>query len=159
MNGLTKCFVTRSPEETVKLGEKIGSLLSGGEIIAYKGDLGGGKTTFTRGLAIGMGLPDQVSSPTFAIVNEYRREGRFSLFHFDMYRINGSEALESTGFFDYISDNAVIAAEWSENIAEDIAALERSGTDVITIEFENLGGDERRITTRGGGEKFADAWD
>ncbi|MCM1524934.1 MAG: tRNA (adenosine(37)-N6)-threonylcarbamoyltransferase complex ATPase subunit type 1 TsaE [Ruminococcus sp.] len=160
MSVFSRVFVTRSPEETVRLGAKIGSLLNGGELLAYRGGLGGGKTTFTRGLAVGMGLPDEVSSPTFAIVNEYRADGHIPLFHFDMYRIEGGAALEATGFFDYLSENAVVAAEWSENIADDITALSRSGTEVITVEFEYAGEDNRKITlTAPGGKKFADAWD
>lgn len=146
---LIKEFYTRSPEETIELGRKIGACLTGGEVIAYKGGLGAGKTTFTRGLAMGMGLEDNVSSPTFAIVNEYHGNG-LSLYHFDMYRIMGAEALETTGFYDYMSEDAVIAAEWSENIVD---ALD-SGT--VTIEFEHTGGNERKITLCApkGEEKF-----
>ena len=93
-------FVTCTPEETIALAKKIGALLRAGDCIAYYGDLGAGKTTFTRGLAIGMGLPDEVSSPTFAIVNEYHGKGAVSLYHFDMYRIMSSDELETTGFYD-----------------------------------------------------------
>ena len=99
---------TSSAEETIAFAEKIGAMLKGGDIIAYKGGLGAGKTTFTRGLAIGMGLPDEVSSPTFALVNEYRGKA-LTLYHFDMYRIMNEEALETTGFYDYLSDDCVIA--------------------------------------------------
>ena len=107
---------TNSPEETIEFGKRIGSVLKGGEVIAYKGDLGMGKTTLTRGIAMGLGLDDIVSSPTFALVNEYRG-GRLTLYHFDMYRINTAEALESTGYYDYLSDDSVICVEWSENTA------------------------------------------
>ncbi|MEG0615191.1 MAG: tRNA (adenosine(37)-N6)-threonylcarbamoyltransferase complex ATPase subunit type 1 TsaE, partial [Oscillospiraceae bacterium] len=99
----------------------------GGDIIAYKGSMGAGKTTFTRGLAVGMGLPDEVVSPTFALVNEYR--GKISLYHFDMYRIKNSDDLETTGFYDYMSDDSVLAIEWSENIADALP----NGTIFITI--------------------------
>ena len=88
MEPFKKVFYTNSPEETIELGRQIGSRLKGGEIIAYKGGLGAGKTTITRGIALGMGLPDNVSSPTFSIVNEYHGSG-LSLYHFDMYRISG----------------------------------------------------------------------
>ncbi|MGN0643137.1 MAG: tRNA (adenosine(37)-N6)-threonylcarbamoyltransferase complex ATPase subunit type 1 TsaE [Huintestinicola sp.] len=153
-------YKTSSPEETIELAEKIGSRLTGGEVIAYKGGLGAGKTTFTRGLAIGMGLPDNVSSPTFAIVNEYHGKGRLSLYHFDMYRISSGEALETTGFFDYMSKDSVIAAEWSENIEDDL------DKNTITITIERLSEEERRITLSvpeseafvNGAEKFADTW-
>lgn len=133
---------TSSAEETIEFAKKIGAMLKGGDIIAYKGGLGAGKTTFTRGLAMGMGLPDEVSSPTFALVNEYRKNG-LTLYHFDMYRIMNEEALETTGFYDYISDDSVIAVEWSENIEN---CLSKS---IITISIENIGGDDRRIEVKG----------
>ena len=87
---------THSAAETMQLAEQMGSLLQAGDCIAYFGGLGAGKTTFTRGLAKGMGLPDEVASPTFAIVNEYHGTGALSLYHFDMYRIIGAESLETT---------------------------------------------------------------
>lgn len=139
-----RVFITNSPEETIELGKKLGAALRGGEIIAYRGGLGAGKTTLTRGIALGMGLEDNVSSPTFAIVNEYHGSGRLSLYHFDMYRICGGEALESTGFFDYLSEDAVIAAEWSENIEGELYG------DIITVEIEADGADKRIITVYGG---------
>ena len=107
-------IITKSPEETIAFAEKLGSLLKRGDIIAYKGGLGAGKTTFTRGLAAGLGLKDIVTSPTFSIVNEYR--GEISLYHFDMYRIISSDELEATGFYDYPLEKSVFAVEWSENI-------------------------------------------
>lgn len=133
---------TASPEETIAFAEKLGAMLRGGDIIAYKGGLGVGKTTFTRGLAIGMGLPDEVSSPTFALVNEYRGKA-LTLYHFDMYRIMNEEALETTGFYDYLSDDCVIAVEWSENI---IGCLPNN---IITVTIENIGEDKRRIEVKG----------
>ena len=111
-------FITHSPEETISFAEKIGRLLKAGDFIAYHGDLGAGKTTFTRGLAVGMGLPDEVSSPTFAIVNEYHGRDKTTLYHFDMYRIGSSEELETTGFYDYPLDESVFAVEWAENIED-----------------------------------------
>lgn len=135
-------ITTRSPEETIAFAEKIGKLLRGGDIIAYRGGLGAGKTTFTRGLAVGMGLPDEVSSPTFALVNEYRGKG-LTLYHFDMYRILNAEALETTGFYDYISDDSVIVCEWSENIADCLPET------VITITLEAEGDNIRKITVEG----------
>lgn len=133
---------TSSAEETIAFAEKIGAMLKGGDIIAYKGGLGAGKTTFTRGLAIGMGLPDEVSSPTFALVNEYRGKA-LTLYHFDMYRIMNEEALETTGFYDYLSDDCVIAVEWSENIADCLTK------NIITVTIENIGEDMRRIEVKG----------
>lgn len=146
-------IVTHSPEETEKAGEALGRRLRGGELIAYKGELGAGKTAFTRGLALGLGLGDCVYSPTFAIVNEYRGEG-LTLYHFDMYRITCDESLETTGFFDYGGEGAVRAVEWSENISD------RIPKDALTVEFEITGEESRKITLTvpRGGEKFEGTW-
>ena len=133
---------TSSPEETIAFAETIGKLLRGGDVIAYKGGLGAGKTTFTRGLAIGMGLPDEVFSPTFALVNEYTGKD-ITLYHFDMYRIMNAEALETTGFYDYLSDDSVVACEWSENIEECLPA------NYIIITINHCGENEREITVEG----------
>lgn len=135
-------FITRSAEETVALAEKIGKLLKGGEIIAYRGGLGAGKTTFTRGLAIGFGAGDVATSPTFTIVNEYAA-GDKRLCHFDMYRISGEADLETTGFYDQMTEDAVIAVEWSENIEFALP----DGT--IYIEFTPLGEEVREIEITG----------
>ena len=108
-------IITNSPAETERFAEEFAKSLNGGEIIAFKGSMGMGKTCFTRGLAKGLGLSGQVTSPTFALVNEYIG-GRLNLYHFDMYRIEGWEDLYSCGFFDYMETGGVIAAEWSENI-------------------------------------------
>ena len=106
-------FITNSAEETERLGERIASKLKGTEVIALFGGLGMGKTAFTRGLARGLGADDVVSSPTFALVNEY--SGRVPVYHFDMYRVTSWDDLYSTGFFDYL-DTGVLIIEWSENI-------------------------------------------
>ena len=135
-------FVTNSAEETVALGEKIGRLLRGGEVIAYRGDLGAGKTTITRGISLGMGLGDEVTSPTFALVNEYHGD-KLSLYHFDMYRITSAEDLETTGFFDFMGADSVIAAEWSENIEEELPE------DTIFIELRRLDDNVREIIITG----------
>lgn len=109
-----KSFTTNSPRETQALAERMAEQLRGGEVIAFTGGMGAGKTAFTRGLAVGLGAGDVASSPTFAIVNEYR--GRLTLEHFDMYRIETWDDLYSTGFFDYLDTDRVLAIEWSENI-------------------------------------------
>ena len=106
-------FITNSAEETERLGERIASKLKGTEVIALFGGLGMGKTAITRGLARGLGADDVVSSPTFALVNEY--SGRVPVYHFDMYRVTSWDDLYSTGFFDYL-DTGVLVIEWSENI-------------------------------------------
>lgn len=141
-------FKANSPEETIKFAEKIGKLLKKGDVIAYSGGLGAGKTTFTRGLAIGLGLGDNVTSPTFSIVNEYRGE-KISLYHFDMYRIMGADELETTGFYDYPLEESVFAVEWSENISEELP------DNTIYINIERVD-DETRIITVKGDERFAD---
>lgn len=135
-------IITHSPEETIEFAKKIGSKLKGGDVVAYKGGMGAGKTTFTRGLAVGMGLPDEVTSPTFALVNEYRGK-ELTLYHFDMYRIVDTDELETTGFFDYMSEDSVIAVEWSENISDALP----NGTVYITI--NRLSETEREIIVEG----------
>lgn len=141
-------FTANGPEETIEFAEKIGKLLKKGDVIAYTGGLGAGKTTFTRGLAIGLGLGDNVTSPTFSIVNEYRGE-KISLYHFDMYRIMGADELETTGFYDYPLEESVFAVEWSENISEELP------DNTIYINIERVD-DETRIITVKGDERFAD---
>lgn len=143
-------IITHSPEETIKIAEKLGSQLRAGDMIAYRGGLGAGKTTFTRGIALGMKLGDSVSSPTFALVNEYcGRE--ISLYHFDMYRIESEADLESTGFYDYPFEDNVAAVEWSENIAEYLPKH------TIFITINTLGENDREIIIEDGG-RFADSW-
>ena len=110
-------FITYSPEETELLGQRLGETLSGGEIIAYQGGLGAGKTAFTRGLARGLGISMRVTSPTYTIVNEYTG-GRLPLFHFDMYRLGSAEELFDIGWEDYLARDGVCAVEWSENVQE-----------------------------------------
>jgi len=144
-------IVTHSPEETIAAAEKLGALLRAGDMIAYKGGLGAGKTTFTRGIAVGMGLGDNVTSPTFALVNEYRGD-KITLYHFDMYRIESEDDLESTGFYDYPFEENVAAVEWSENIAEFLPP------DTIFITINRLSELDREIIIEDG-ERFADSWD
>ena len=133
--------ITHSPRETEAFAEEFAKSLSGGEIIAFKGSMGMGKTCFTRGLAKGLGFNGQVTSPTFALVNEYIG-GRLPLYHFDMYRIEGWEDLYSCGYFDYMEMGGVIAAEWSENIE---GALEGK---VITIEIARIDESTRKIIVK-----------
>lgn len=108
-------YVSNSPTETKKIASELATKLNGGEVIAFYGDLGQGKTCFVTGLAEGLGFNGEVSSPTFAIINEYIG-GRLNLYHFDMYRVSGWDDLYSTGYFDYMESDGVLAVEWSENI-------------------------------------------
>jgi tRNA threonylcarbamoyladenosine biosynthesis protein TsaE len=134
-------FHTNSPEETEKIGEMLAQKLAPGTIIAYQGDLGAGKTAFTRGLARGLGCTEQVTSPTYTIVNEYLR-GRMPLFHFDMYRLRSADDLWGIGWDDYLDRGGICAVEWSENVVE---AME----DAITVTIEKTVEDSRRITVEG----------
>ena len=109
-------YLSHSEEETEQLGERLGQALSPGAVVAYTGGLGMGKTAFTRGLARGLGCTERVTSPTFTLVNEY--PGRIPLFHFDVYRLSGSDALYDIGWDDYLDRGGVCAVEWSENIAD-----------------------------------------
>ena len=140
-------FLTNSPQETEAVGHRLGQVLPAGAVIAYRGDLGAGKTAFTRGLARGLGYAEPVTSPTYTIVNEYLG-GRLPLFHFDMYRLASSDDLWDIGWEDYLDRGGVCAVEWSENVAD---ALENP----ILITIEKLGEDARQITIEGG-EALAD---
>ena len=135
-------FTTNSPAQTEAVGEKLGKALMPGAVIAYRGDLGAGKTAFTRGLARGLGCGEQVTSPTYTIVNEYLT-GRMPLFHFDMYRLKSADDLWDIGWDDYLERGGVCAVEWSENVED---AME----DAIYVTIEKTGIDSRRITIEGG---------
>lgn len=129
-------FRSKSYEQTVALGESVAKKLPKGTVIAFLGGLGMGKTAFTAGLAKGLGITADVSSPTFAICNTYIGEEN-TLYHFDMYRVDGWDDLYSTGFFDFLETEAYIAVEWSENI---YGALP---DDALIVEIEKLGDNER----------------
>jgi len=135
-------FITNSPAETEEIGSALGNIIKPGTVIAYRGDLGAGKTAFTRGLARGLGSTELVTSPTYTIVNEYLG-GRMPLFHFDMYRLASSDDLWDIGWEDYLDRNGVCAVEWSENVED---AMEYP----IVITIQKLGEETRRITIEGG---------
>lgn len=139
-----KEFITSSEEETLAAAGEVASRLRAGDIILYKGEMGAGKTAFTRGIARYFGVEDSVSSPTFALVNEY--DGDIPIFHFDLYRIEGYDDLYAIGFFDYIDRGGIIAAEWSENVPG--LAEELGG--VIEIQIDKLSENGRKITVKGG---------
>ena len=136
-------YVTNSPAETEALGQRLAERLQPGDVIAYTGDLGAGKTAFTRGLARGLGITERITSPTFTIVNEYQG-GRLPLFHFDMYRLGSSEELYEIGWEDYLARGGVCAVEWSEIVAD---ALEEPciRVDIRQGDTEN----QRKITVEG----------
>ena len=129
-------IVTKSSAEPEALGEKIASVLKGREEIALFGDLGAGKTAFTRGVCKGLGINDGVSSPTFALVNAYR--GKYPVYHFDMYRINSADDLFAVGFYDYL-DTGILIIEWSENIESELEE------NAIRIEIQKCDNENERI--------------
>ena len=135
-------FLTNSPAETEAVGAAMARVLTPGTVIAYRGDLGAGKTAFTRGLARGLGCREPVTSPTYTIVNEYL-SGRLPLFHFDMYRIGSSEDLFDIGWEDYLERGGVCAVEWSENVADAL-------TGAVCVTIEKTGDESRKITIEGG---------
>ena len=137
-------FFSKSEKETQEFARDFAKTLSRGSVIAFEGDLGAGKTAFTRGLSEGLGCRDSVSSPTFAIVNEY--DGEIPLFHFDMYRIETFSELYSIGFFEYLERGGICAIEWSENI---YSALP---DDSIFVSIEKISENERKITVTEGKE-------
>ena len=135
-------FITNSPRETEELGAALGRILKAGTILAYRGDLGAGKTAFTRGLARGLGYADPVTSPTYTIVNEYLG-GRLPLFHFDMYRLASADDLWDIGWEDYLERGGICAVEWSENVDE---AMENA----VYITIHKTGEETRRVEIEGG---------
>ena len=139
-----KTFVSKSERQTEQFAEDFAVSLKAGAVVAFEGDLGAGKTAFVRGLARGLNCSNSVSSPTFAIVNEY--DGSLPLFHFDMYRIETLGELYSVGFFEYLERGGVCAIEWSENI---YSALP---DDSIFVVIEKIDENTRKITVREGKE-------
>ena len=135
-------YVTHGPEETEALGQRLAACLRPGDVIAYYGDLGAGKTAFTRGLARGLEIREAVTSPTYTIVNEYL-SGRMPLFHFDMYRLESSDDLFDIGWEDYLARGGVCAVEWSDTVED---ALE----DAIKVCIRRLADQEREVTIEGG---------
>lgn len=138
-------YRTAGERETEELGERLGRRLSPGAVVAFTGDLGAGKTAFTRGMARGLGIPGRVTSPTFTIVNEYEG-GRLPLFHFDLYRLGGSDELFDIGWEDYLRRGGVCAVEWSEKVSD---ALEGC----IRVDIRRGAGENDRIITVGEGER------
>ena len=112
-------YVTKSERETEQLAaETVCEIYNKGfRIIAFTGDLGAGKTAFTRGIGKGAGYDGEVTSPTFAIVHEYIG-GKFPIYHFDMYRVVGEDSLYSSGFYDYLDGDSLVVIEWSENVVD-----------------------------------------
>ncbi len=142
-------LTSNSPEQTQRVGEQLAKRLRPGDVVAFYGDLGAGKTAFTGGIARGLGIRGPVTSPTYTIVNEYL-DGLLPLFHFDMYRLHCADELFEIGWEDYLNRGGVCAVEWSEHVAEAMR-------DAIQVTITRMPGDEclRTIEIRGG-ERFAD---
>lgn len=136
---MNSVFISNSPKNTREIAAQLAATLNGGEVIAFYGDLGQGKTCFVTGLAEGLGFTGEVSSPTFAIINEYLG-GRLDLYHFDMYRVTDWNDLYSTGYFEYMESGGVLAVEWSENIENALPE------DAIRVTIKRLDETTREIT-------------
>jgi len=133
-------IITNNENETVTEGEKLGQKLNPGAVVALYGDLGSGKTAFTRGIAAGLGINMNVSSPTFTIVNEY--PGEIPLFHFDMYRLESENELFDIGWDDYQDRSGVCVVEWSEKVPGAFSP------ETISVMFESLGENQRRLNIK-----------
>lgn len=135
-------FVSSSAEETQEIGKKIGQSLKSGDIVALYGGLGSGKTVFAKGIAKGIGINDEVVSPTFTLLKQY--QGKQTLYHFDLYRIDDEQELYHIGFYDYIGKSGICVIEWAEHAGEIPPCisvhLEGSGQDTRTINIEGLEG-------------------
>jgi tRNA threonylcarbamoyladenosine biosynthesis protein TsaE len=140
-------YLTQSTEETSKIGEQLGKLVGIGNIICLSGDLGAGKTAFTKGIAKGLGVADYVTSPTYTIINEY--EGKIPLYHFDVYRLNDVEEMYELGYEEYFFGDGVVVLEWAD-IVKEIIPKERLW---ITI-LNSKGDDSREIIMEATGEAY-----
>lgn len=136
-------FISNSEEQTRGFAKEIAARLKEGDAVLFKGEMGAGKTAFTKGLAEYFEATEEVSSPTFALVHEY--PGRVPLFHFDLYRISGFDDLYAVGFFDYLDRGGVLAVEWSENVP----GLDEELENVVTVTIEKISENERKITVSG----------
>lgn len=141
-----RIYQSHSPSETEQIAADFAKELVSGDVVAFLGTLGAGKTAFTRGLAKGLSVSGEVSSPTFSLIHEY--SGSPPLYHFDMYRITDFDDLYSTGFFDYLESDGILAIEWSENIE---TVLPESS---IIIQLIPSGEQQREIKIYERGEYF-----
>lgn len=139
---ITAVWETTSPQETYRLGERMGRQAKPGQIYCLDGELGVGKTVFAQGFAAGLGIEEPVSSPTFTILQQYE-QGAFPLYHFDVYRIGDAEEMEEIGYEDFFYGEGVCLIEWSRQVEELLPG------DAVRVQIEkdlNQGFDYRRIT-------------
>lgn len=132
---------TRTPQETMDLGKKLAGKLVPDSVIALNGTLGAGKTVFTKGIALGLGISETIKSPTFTIICQY--EGRLPLYHMDAYRIFGDEEFEMTGGKELLTGGGVSVIEWSENIADSMPE------NIIEVNIRVISPEEREIEIKG----------
>ncbi|WML36119.1 tRNA (adenosine(37)-N6)-threonylcarbamoyltransferase complex ATPase subunit type 1 TsaE [Clostridium sp. OS1-26] len=142
-------FIVDTADSTMNLGRKLGELVHSGDIICITGDLGAGKTHFTKGIAEGLKISEPITSPTFTIVNEY--EGRLKLHHFDVYRVCDPDEIEAIGFDEYIFSDAVSIIEWS-NFIEELIPKEHVWVDIKKV--PELGMDFRKISIKYYGDRY-----
>jgi tRNA threonylcarbamoyladenosine biosynthesis protein TsaE len=142
-------FITESAEETSNIGEQLGRLLIKGNIICLSGDLGAGKTAFTKGIAKGLGVEDYVTSPTYTIINEY--QGRLPLYHFDVYRLNDVEEMYELGYEEYFFGDGIVVLEWAD-IVRDIIPGDRLWITILNTKGDN----SREIIMEPTGEVYDD---
>ena len=136
-------IVSNSPGETAELGKKIASLLSAGSVIALEGTLGGGKTCLTKGIALGLGIEETITSPTYTIINEYKREGAPTFYHIDVYRLSADKDFEDIGGTEIIYSGGISVIEWSERLSKSLPA------NTITVSLNITGTDSRLIKING----------
>ena len=136
-------FVTRSPEETIAVGRKIARLIEAPRVVLLQGDLGAGKTTLAKGIISGLGAaaPEDVSSPTFALIHEYG--DRPKVRHIDLYRLDSIPELETLGLDDFLDERAITLIEWGEKFAERLPA------DPLVVQLSNVGEYQREISITG----------
>ena len=134
-------FITNSPAETESVGAALSKILSPGAVIAYRGDLGAGKTVFSKGLCKALGVTEHVSSPTFCLVNEYEGE-RFPIYHFDLYRIEDPDELYEIGFSEFTEGAGIAIIEWPQR-AEEMLPKSR-----IEVSIDRDGDDRRKVTVK-----------
>lgn len=143
-----KVIKTSSPEETVRAGEVLGALLEPGDLLCLSGDLGAGKTTFARGVALGLGIKGRVTSPTFILINEY--QGKIPMYHMDVYRLDGPAGMDELGYEEYFYGNGVTLVEWAEKV-ENILPGERMD---IYLAPSPEDSDAREITLKPRGGRY-----
>ena len=134
-------FIINNVDQTINLGLELGKLVKPGDVICLNGDLGAGKTHFTKGIAKGLDITDYITSPTFTIVNEY--EGRLKLYHFDVYRVNDPDEIHAIGFDEYIFSDGVSVVEWASYIDE---LIPKAHLSIDIRKLPNLGENFRKIT-------------